>query len=42
MPQVRKHHDTSAHGRTQRPQAASIRPSSSAATAKANGTAKPT
>ena len=42
MPQVRKHQETSAQGRTQRPQAASMRPSINAATAKANGTAKPT
>ncbi len=42
MPQVSKHQDTSVHGRTQRPQEASTRPSSRAATAKANGTAKPT
>ena len=42
MPPVRKHHAASVQGRTQRPQAASIRPSSSAAMAKANGTAKPT
>ena len=42
MPQVRKHHEVSAQGRTQRPQAASTLPSSRAATAKAKGTAKPT
>ncbi len=42
MPQVRKHQAATAQGLTQRPQAASTRPSSRAATAKANGTAKPT
>ena len=42
MPPVSRHQAASVQGRTQRPQAASTRPSSSAATAKANGIAKPT
>ncbi len=42
MPPVRKHQETSVQGRTQRPQAASTRPSSRAAMAKAKGTANPT
>ena len=42
MPSVRKIQATSVHGRTQRAQAASIRPSSSAATAKENEIEKPT
>ena len=42
MPAVRKHQESSAHGRTQRPHAASIRPSISAAIANANATENPT
>ena len=42
MPSVRKIHATSVHGRTQRAQAASIRPSSRAATANENEIEKPT
>ena len=42
MPRVRKIHATSVHGRTQRAHAASMRPSSSAATANENEIEKPT
>ena len=42
MPPVRNTHAASVQGRTQRAQAASIRPSISAATAKENDTEKPT
>jgi hypothetical protein len=42
MPTVRKLHATVVHGRDQRAQVASSRPESSAATAKANATEKPT
>ena len=42
MPMVRKPQATLVHGRVQRSQRASIRPSSSAAIANANGTTKPT
>ena len=42
MPMVRAHQDASVQGRTQRAQAASTRPSISAATAKAKATEKPT
>jgi hypothetical protein len=42
MPRVRKIQAISVHGRTQRAQAASIRPSISAAMAKANDTENPT
>jgi hypothetical protein len=42
MPTVRNIQAASVHGRTQRAQAASMRPSISAATAKANGDREPT
>ena len=42
MPSVRKIHAASVHGRTQRAQAASMRPSISAATAKENAIENPT
>ena len=42
MPQVRNAQEAKAQGRTQAPQAASTRPSISAATAKAKVTAVPT
>ena len=42
MPQVRKVQAASVHGRTQRAQLASTRPSMSAATAKENAIEKPT
>ena len=42
MPSVRKIHAVSVHGRTQRAQAASMRPIKSAATAKENEIEKPT
>ena len=42
MPSVRKIQATVVHGRDQRAQAASSRPASSAAMAKANATEKPT
>ncbi len=42
MPSVRKLQASSVHGRTQRAQAASTRPSISAATAKAKAMEKPT
>src|SRR5439155_18207995 len=42
MPSVRKHHAAVVHGRDQRAQAASSRPSMSAASAKAKATEKPT
>ena len=42
MPAVRKIQAASVHGRTQRAQAASMRPSISAATAKEKQTEKPT
>ena len=42
MPSVRKAQAATVQGRDQRAQAASSRPDSSAAMAKANGTAKPT
>ncbi len=42
MPSVRNIQATSVHGRTQRAQAASIRPSISAAIAKENEIEKPT
>ncbi len=42
MPRVSEHQAASVHGLTHRPQAASTRPSMSAAQAKANATAVPT
>ena len=42
MPMVSAHQEASVQGRTQRAQAASTRPSISAATAKAKATEKPT
>ena len=42
MPAVRNIQAVSVHGRTQRAQAASVRPSISAATAKEKATEKPT
>ena len=42
MPSGQEHPGGSVHGRTQRAQAASIRPSISAATAKANEIEQPT
>ena len=42
MPMVRQIHASSVHGRTQRAQAASTRPSIKAATAKEKATEKPT
>ncbi len=42
MPTVRNIQAVSVHGRTQRAQAASVRPCSSAATAKEKATEKPT
>jgi hypothetical protein len=42
MPSVRNIHATSVHGRTQRAQAASMRPSIRAATAKENEIENPT
>ncbi len=42
MPMVRNIHAASVQGRTQRAQAASMRPSISAATAKENAIEKPT
>ena len=42
MPRVKKIHAINVHGRTQRAQAASMRPSSRAATAKENEIENPT
>jgi hypothetical protein len=42
MPSVRKHQESSAHGRTQRAQAESTRPEISAAMAKLKQIEKPT